>query len=61
MFAHFQISGNCSLKDSLINIETCRAKISAKSFRTRLGMLSGPAALCDLSCLVIISVVTDGI
>ena len=60
MFARFQISGNCSfLKDSLINIETGRAKISAKSFRTQLGMLSGPAALCeliDLSCLVIISV-----
>ena len=65
MFAHFQISGNCSfLKDSLINIETGRAKTSAKSFKTQLGMLSGPAALCeliDLSCLVIISVVTDGI
>ena len=65
MFAHFQISANCSFfEDSLINIETGRAKISAKSFRTQLGMLSGLAALCELinlSCLVIISVVTDRI
>ena len=53
MFAHFQINGNCSfLKDSLINIETGRAKISAKSFRTKLGMLSGPALCVNLLILL---------
>ena len=65
IFAHFQISGNCSfLKDSLINIKTGRAKMSAKSFRIQFGMLSGPVALCELidhSCFVVISIVTNGI
>ena len=55
---------NCSLlKYLLINIKTSRVEISAKSFKTQFGMLSGPATLCELielSCLVIISVVTAG-
>ena len=54
MFAHFQISGNCSfLKDSLINIKTGRAKISLVCCLDR--------PLIDLSCFVVISMVTNGI